>query len=72
VASASDNVGVTAVAFYAGGTKLGNGVKQSNGTWTLSANSTSYPNASYQVTAKAQDKAGNVTTSSAITLRVAN
>ncbi|SMH42168.1 hypothetical protein SAMN06295885_1898 [Rathayibacter oskolensis] len=72
VASASDNVGVTAVAFYAGSTKLGNGVKQSNGTWTLSASSASYPNGSYQVTAKAQDKAANVGTSAAITLRVAN
>ncbi|MCM6762706.1 S8 family serine peptidase [Rathayibacter sp. ZW T2_19] len=72
VAAASDDVGVTAVAFYASGTKLGNGVKQADGSWTLSASSSAYPNGSYSVTAKAQDKAGNVTTSAAITLRVAN
>ncbi|QHC65363.1 hypothetical protein GSU68_01395 [Rathayibacter sp. VKM Ac-2759] len=72
VASADDNVGVTSVVFYAGTTKLGNGVKQSNGTWALSASSASYPNGTYPVTARAQDKAGNVGTSAAISLRVAN
>ena len=53
-------------------TKLGDGVKQTDGTWALTANSKSWPNATYVVVAKATDAAGNVGSSASITLVIKN
>ena len=61
-ATASDDVGTTAVRFYAGSTLLGPGVLV-DGSWTLGFDTRSRPNATYGVVAKAYDAAGNVGTS---------
>ncbi len=75
---ASDDVGVTRVDFYQNGTNLIgsstnriSGTAQS-GTWTLPWNTTGVANASYSLTARAFDAAGNSLTSSAITRAVDN
>ncbi|CAN5275423.1 hypothetical protein BH11ACT2_BH11ACT2_16960 [soil metagenome] len=72
IATASDNVGVTAVAFYSGTTKLGDAVKISSTDWQLTLDTTRYQNGRYPITAKARDAAGNVGTSSSILLWIAN
>ena len=72
VANASDNVAVTSVAFWSGSTKLGDGVKQADGSWSLTANSKNWPNATYAVVARATDAAGNVGSSASSTLVIKN
>jgi hypothetical protein len=68
-ASASDNVGVNAVSFYDGTTLLGTLYAAPHYfTW----NTTSASNGTHSLTAKASDAAGNVTTSTAVTVTLAN
>jgi hypothetical protein len=69
-ATATDNVAVTGVSFWSGTTKLGDAVKQTNGTWRLVASTTAYPNGTYPITAKAEDAAGNTKTSTAINVKI--
>lgn len=72
VATATDDVAVTAVTFWSGTTKLGAGTKQSDGSWRATFSSRSYPNGTYPVVAKASDAAGNVGTSSVTTITIRN
>lgn len=68
-ASASDNVGVTKVEFYL------DSVLQSTSTtspYSWSWNTTTASNASHTLTSKAYDAAGNIGTSSAVTVTVSN
>lgn len=68
-ASATDNIGVTKVEFYANGTLLtATNVAPYGYTWNTSA----VANGSYTITAKAYDAAGNIGTSSGATVSVAN
>jgi large repetitive protein len=71
-ATATDNVGVTKVEFYSGSTQLGTGANTSGSTWQYDWNTSSVPNGSYSLTAKAYDAAGNTKTSSAVTVTVQN
>jgi hypothetical protein len=67
--AASDNVGVTKVEFYV------NGALQATDTvspYTFSWNTASVANGSYTLSAKAYDAAGNVGSSSAVTVTVSN
>ncbi len=60
-ATATDNVGVSKVEFYRGGTLIGTTASSPyNATW----DTTAVPNGSYTVSAEAYDAAGNATTSS--------
>jgi hypothetical protein len=68
-ASASDAVGVTKVEFYQGATKLGEDL---TAPYALVWDSASVSDGSYVLTAKAFDAAGNVTTSSPVTVTVDN
>jgi len=70
IAAASDNVAVTSVSFWSGTTKIGDAVKQTNGSWKLVASTASYPEGTYPITAKAEDAAGNTKTSTVINLIV--
>jgi hypothetical protein len=72
VATASDNVAVTGVSFWSGNTKIGDGVRQSNGTWTVQLNSRVWPNGKYGIQSKAVDAAGNVGVSKQLTVTVRN
>ncbi|WP_224365429.1 S8 family serine peptidase [Hyalangium versicolor] len=68
-ASASDNVGVTKVEFYAGSTLIGTATTSPYSvTWTTTA----VANGSYSLTTKAYDAAGNTGTSSAVAVTVNN
>ena len=69
-ANASDNVGVAGVQFLVDGTNLG--VEDSAAPYSVSWNTTGVPNGSHNLLARARDAAGNVTTSSALTITVAN
>ncbi len=60
-ASASDNVGVSKVEFYRGGTLIGT---TASSPYTASWDTSAMPNGSYTVSAEAYDAAGNATTSS--------
>jgi hypothetical protein len=68
-AAASDNVGVARVEFYAGTTLLGS---DTTAPYEYGWNTTTVPNGSHSLTAKAVDAAGNSTTSSAVTVTVVN
>lgn len=68
-ATASDNVAVTRVDFYAGATFLGSDAASP---YTITVDSTTLPNGAAGITAKAYDAAGNVGTSAAIAVTVAN
>ncbi len=70
VASASDNVGVTAVSFWAGSTKLGDGVRGSDGLWRSTLDSSKYPKGKYQIRSRATDAAGNVGWSTIVTITI--
>ena len=72
IAEASDNVGVTSVALYTGNTRLGTMTNRGDGTWSVSMSSTAYGNGTYSVHARASDAAGNIGTSTAINVRIAN
>src|SRR6266542_3255948 len=67
--SASDNVGVTRVECYINGTLAGtSSTTPASFTW----NTTTYPNGSYTLLARAYDAAGNVGLSSSVTVSVQN
>lgn len=68
-ASASDNVGVTKVEFNINGDLVST---DTTSPYSYSWNTTSFPNATYQISAKAFDAANNSTTSSIITVTVSN
>jgi fibronectin type 3 domain-containing protein len=69
-ASASDNVGVAGVQFRLDGANLGSEVITTP--YTTSWDTTKVANGSHTLTAVARDAAGNITTSSAVTVTVAN
>ncbi len=69
-ANASDNVGVTKVEFYRGGTTLLG--TDTTSPYSLSWNTTTVANGSYSLTTKAYDAANNIGTSSAVSVTVSN
>ena len=68
-ATASDNVGVTAVKFFAGTTQIG---MASTAPFSISWDSSTVANGSVPLTAQAQDAAGNVGISAAVTVTISN
>ncbi len=68
-ASATDDVGVTKVEFYAGTTLVGTATAAP---YTVAWDTTTVPDGQYALTAKAWDDAGNKTTSAASTVTVSN
>jgi hypothetical protein len=68
-ASASDNVGVTKVEFYAGTTRIGT---DTTAPYSLSWTTTNFTNGSYSITSRAYDAAGNVGISAARSVTVNN
>ncbi|ADO70681.1 S8 family serine peptidase [Stigmatella aurantiaca] len=68
-ATASDNVGVTKVEFYAGNTLLGT---DTSAPYELSWNTLSVANGSYALTSRAYDAVGNVGRSVAVSVSVNN
>ena len=68
-AAASDNVGVSKVEFYLNGTLLGTDTASP---YSFSWNSTSVVNGVYTLVAKAYDAAGNIGTSSTVSVTVNN
>ncbi|WP_224366184.1 S8 family serine peptidase [Hyalangium versicolor] len=68
-ASASDNVGVTKVEFYAGSTLIGT---DTSSPFSVDWNTGAVTNGSYSLTTKAFDAAGNTATSSAVAVTVDN
>ena len=69
-ATASDNVGVVGVQFLVNGANLG--VEDLAAPYSLNWNSATVANGTYQLAARARDAAGNVATSSAVTVTVNN
>ena len=68
-ATASDDVGVTKVEFYAGTTLIGS---DSSAPYSVTWNTGSVGNGTYSLTSKAYDAAGNSATSTAVSVRVNN
>lgn len=68
-ATASDDAGVTQVAFFAGTTQVGADTNGADG-WSLSWDTTTVSNGTYILTATATDTAGNRTTSNSVTVTV--
>lgn len=68
-ATASDNVGVTSVSFLVDGTEVGS---DSSAPYAFSWDSTKVSDGSHTVQARAQDAAGNKTTTAAVTVTVRN
>ncbi len=68
-ATASDNVGVTRVDFYAGSTLIGN---DTTSPYSISWDTTTIANGTYSVYARAYDAAGNFGTSNSATVTVNN
>jgi hypothetical protein len=68
-ASASDNVGVTKVEFYAGSTLLGT---DTTSPYSISWNTATVANGGYSLTSRAYDAAGNTGTSAAVSVTVSN
>ena len=69
-ADASDNVGVAGVQFQLDGTNLG--AEDASAPYSISWNTTTIANGSHTLTAVARDAAGNIKTSAAVTVTVAN
>ena len=69
-AAAADNVAVAGVQFRLDGTNLG--AEVTSAPYTMTWNSTSVSNGTYMLTAVARDASGNETTSSPLTITVAN
>src|SRR5206468_175148 len=69
-ANAADNVGVVGVQFLLDGANLG--AEDTSAPYSVSWDTTTASNASHTLTARARDAAGNATTSSAVTVTVAN
>ena len=68
-ANASDNVGVSRVEFFLGSSLLGS---DTTAPYSFDWNTTSVANGGYSLTTKAYDAAGNVGTSSAVSVTVSN
>ena len=68
-ASASDNVGVASVHFFAGATAIGTA---SAAPYSISWDTTQVADGNVAITAQAQDAAGNIGTSAAVTVTVSN
>jgi uncharacterized protein (TIGR03118 family) len=68
-ASASDDIGVASVEFFAGTTSLG---KVTSAPFSISWNTTTTANGVVSLTAVATDAAGNATTSTAVSVTVSN
>lgn len=68
-ASASDNVGVSKVEFYADGALV---ATDTTSPYSISWNSTGVANGSHTLTSKAYDAAGNVGTSAGVSVNVSN
>ena len=69
-ATASDNVGVAGVQFLLDGTLLG--AEDTTSPYSVSWNTTTATNGTHTLTARARDAAGNTTTSTPVTVTVAN
>jgi hypothetical protein len=69
-ASASDNVGVVGVQFFADGSAQGS--EDTSSPYSISWNTTAASNGSHTLTARARDAAGNTATSAAVTVTVSN
>lgn len=69
-ANAADNVGVVGVQFLLDGNNLG--VEDTSSPYSVSWNTISSSNGSHSLTARARDAAGNSTTSTVVTVNVAN
>jgi hypothetical protein len=69
-ASASDNIGVAGVQFTLDGANLG--AEDTSAPYAVSWDTSTASNGSHTLTARARDAAGNVTTSSAVTVTVSN
>lgn len=69
-ANASDNIGVTGVQFKLNGTNIGSEVTNSPYSYTL--DTTAYSDGSHTLTATARDAAGNMTTSSPLSVTISN
>lgn len=70
-ATASDDVSVTQVSFYAGTVQIGSDGNGSDG-WSLSWNTLTVANGAHSLTAVATDSAGNRTTSNSVNVTVHN
>ncbi len=70
-ATASDNVGVTKVSFFRGTTLIDTDTTGSPG-YSIAWNTVAVANGTYSITAKAYDAAGNIGTSSAVSVIVNN
>jgi hypothetical protein len=68
--SAADNVGVAGVQYFANGVALAPEISVAPFSFTW--NTKTVPNGTYSITARARDAAGNITTSSAVSLTVSN
>ena len=68
-ATASDNVGVTSVQFFAGTASIGTATAAP---FTINWDTTGTANGAVSLTAQAKDQAGNVTTSPAVSVTVSN
>jgi mono/diheme cytochrome c family protein len=68
-ATASDNVGVTSVQFFAGSTSIGTATAAP---FTINWDTTGTANGAVSLTAQAKDQAGNVTTSAGVSVTVNN
>jgi uncharacterized protein (TIGR03118 family) len=68
-ATASDNVGVSSVKFFAGTTLIG---MATTSPFTVQWDTTKVANGAFQLTAQAADAAGNTTTSPAVAVTVSN
>jgi len=68
-ATASDDVGVTAVKFFAGATQIGS---STSAPYSVSWDTTTVANGTVDLTVQAADAAGNVGTSAAVTVTVSN
>ena len=69
-ANASDNVAVVGVQFFGDGTALG--AEDTTAPYSISVDSTAYPDGPHTLTAVARDAAGNTQTSTAVTITVSN
>lgn len=68
-ASASDNIGVTRVEFYAGATLIGS---DTSAPYSFTWSTTSVPNGTYSLTARAYDASNNSAQSGAVSVTVSN
>jgi hypothetical protein len=73
IADASDNVGVAGVEFLVDGAPVGaQATAEPNGRYWIAWDTTTVPNGSHALAARARDAAGNTTTSTGVPVTVAN